>query len=279
MEVHTFISLGVHASQMSTYFTELQHLDEVNEYNRPLTEEARLLAESQQDWVRDGLECGEWLDFTVVLQYFSFLNSQRSPEDNCCFVTDPVNPQVIQLNLLRKESSVQILQLDKVFVPVYNGENHYVLMVVDMEQKTLFVYDSLRSQKSRIQKMYGDIAKKVLIYISDMLMACDWQTIHLKENKAIRDWKISRLPEGPHQPNGYDCGVYVCKAAEFINQNISLDEINDGAIDYYRHRMTLDLMVHKKVRPQRALLLPQRHHRTAAVSSEIIDLCPSPITP
>ncbi|TRZ23491.1 hypothetical protein HGM15179_003646 [Zosterops borbonicus] len=102
---------------------------------------------------------------------------------------------------------VDIFEHDIILVPIHL-RTHWTLLVVDLREKTIKYFDSL-GQK-------GDhICKTILKYLEEEsrerrnieLTASEW-TLHSMGTEEI-----------PQQNNGSDCGVFVCKFADFISRD------------------------------------------------------------
>uniref|UniRef100_A0A8U7NUW4 SUMO specific peptidase 2 n=1 Tax=Corvus moneduloides TaxID=1196302 RepID=A0A8U7NUW4_CORMO len=102
---------------------------------------------------------------------------------------------------------VDIFKHDVLLVPIHL-RIHWTLLVVDLREKAIKYFDSL-GQK-------GDhICKTVLKYLEE----------ESKEKRNIEltasEWTLRSLgaEEIPQQSNGSDCGVFVCKFADFITRD------------------------------------------------------------
>lgn len=94
-----------------------------------------------------------------------------------------------------------IFQKRLIIVPIHIPPLHWVLAVVDMNEKTLEYYDSLRGDGSVV-------LKKILEYLR---LEC--------ERLAVTTWNGDQWLLKPRcdcsmQDNGVDCGVFVCKNAQ-----------------------------------------------------------------
>ena len=58
----------------------------------------------------------------------------------------------------------------------------------------------------------------------------------------LSDWEtVVYKSKTPYQPHGLDCGVFMCKTADYISQDAQLDfTITD--MNYLRRRMTVEIM-------------------------------------
>ena len=66
----------------------------------------------------------------------------------------------------------------------------------------------------------------------------------------LSDWKtVVYKSKTPYQPHGLDCGVFMCKTADYISQDAQLDAQLDFTITdmkvYLRRRMSHDRRDHE----------------------------------
>ncbi|XP_023789215.1 sentrin-specific protease 2 isoform X2 [Cyanistes caeruleus] len=124
---------------------------------------------------------------------------------------------------------VDIFEHDVILVPVHL-RTHWTLLVVDLREKTIKYFDSL-GQK-------GDhICKTVLKYLEEEsrekrnieLTASEW-TLHSMGTEEI-----------PQQNNGSDCGVFVCKFADFISRDKPII-FTPEHMPYFRRKMVWEII-------------------------------------
>uniref|UniRef100_A0A8D2MIW7 Ubiquitin-like protease family profile domain-containing protein n=1 Tax=Zonotrichia albicollis TaxID=44394 RepID=A0A8D2MIW7_ZONAL len=124
---------------------------------------------------------------------------------------------------------VDIFEHDVIFVPIHL-RIHWTLLVIDLREKTIKYFDSL-GQK-------GDhICKTVLKYLEEEsrekrnieLTASEW-TLHSMGTEEI-----------PQQNNGNDCGVFVCKFADFISRDKPII-FTPEHMPYFRRKMVWEII-------------------------------------
>ncbi|KAF2983227.1 hypothetical protein EK904_000394 [Melospiza melodia maxima] len=124
---------------------------------------------------------------------------------------------------------VDIFEHDVILVPIHL-RIHWTLLVVDLREKTIKYFDSL-GQK-------GDhICKTVLKYLEEEsrekrnieLTASEW-TLHSMGTEEI-----------PQQNNGNDCGVFVCKFADFISRDKPII-FTPEHMPYFRRKMVWEII-------------------------------------
>uniref|UniRef100_A0A3P9MD41 Ubiquitin-like protease family profile domain-containing protein n=1 Tax=Oryzias latipes TaxID=8090 RepID=A0A3P9MD41_ORYLA len=104
----------------------------------------------------------------------------------------------------RWTKTVDLFLFDLILVPLHLGV-HWAMAVIDFRSKTVKSYDSMGQR-------HDDICSLLLHYIKEEHKA--------KKGKELDSakWTIGSLKacEIPQQKNGSDCGVFVCKYADFI---------------------------------------------------------------
>ncbi|RVE57389.1 hypothetical protein OJAV_G00215680 [Oryzias javanicus] len=104
----------------------------------------------------------------------------------------------------RWTKTVDLFLFDLILVPLHLGV-HWAMAVIDFRSKTVKSYDSMGQR-------HEDICSLLLLYIKEEHKA--------KKGKELDSakWTIGSLKacEIPQQKNGSDCGVFVCKYADFI---------------------------------------------------------------
>lgn len=135
---------------------------------------------------------------------------------NTLFITiNPVTDKLeYRLNYLPKNNLLFNSNYEKLFFPILDFKHaHWVLVVVDMKTKAIWYYDSLFNE--RLFSRYSKLIQKAL-----------------KEYNPEIEFSINHFdPATPQQPNGYDCGVYVCAFMHYISNNKPLNFIPDQVIN------------------------------------------------
>ncbi|CAG8498005.1 13433_t:CDS:10 [Ambispora leptoticha] len=123
-----------------------------------------------------------------------------------------------------------LFEKDKLLVPVHLG-NHWVCAVINLNEKTISVYDSgARFGSGGTQS----IGPNLLEFIQGYRV--------IKKQQSDRDeWKVNLFPsEIPQQPNGYDCGVYTMLFADYISEQREFD-FDNLDMSIYRNRIKYEV--------------------------------------
>lgn len=125
-------------------------------------------------------------------------------------------------------SNVNIFIYSFIFIPVRIEKHHRALVVINMRQKIIFLYDS---SKRKNQKPI----ERILRYMHKESLA------KRKKPLTCSDWKQRLVPNNPKHVNGLDCGVFLCLNAEFISRNLFPDYKPED-ITYYRYRIMSEII-------------------------------------
>ena len=123
-----------------------------------------------------------------------------------------------------------IKKYDLLLFPVSTND-HWFLVVVDNRTQTIQSYDSFRSTDMTVLR---DIR--------------NWLKRHLrdKHGDSLRDkdyeYVASQRQNLPRQSNGYDCGIFCCKFADFLSKGLPID-FDERHMPYFRARMAHEILV------------------------------------
>ncbi|AGO13848.1 AaceriAGL019Wp [[Ashbya] aceris (nom. inval.)] len=106
-----------------------------------------------------------------------------------------------------KRKKVKIEDLRKIFVPINLDQSHWALGIIDITKKKIMYADSLTS---RPNSMSFAIMKDLQNYV-------------LEESGGSlgQDFELEHIA-CPQQPNGFDCGIYVCTNALYMSEDQAL---------------------------------------------------------
>lgn len=128
--------------------------------------------------------------------------------------------------LERWTKTVDIFDFDLILIPVHQ-EEHWCLAVVDFRSPGVFYYDSM-----------GGHNMPALSLILEYLKA-----EYKKKRNADLDIKkyVKEIVEDcPKQENGADCGIFACKAAEFLSRDATL-RFSQEDMPFYRKLMVYEI--------------------------------------
>eukprot|EP01083_Nonionella_stella_P081535 224645_1 len=127
-----------------------------------------------------------------------------------------------------------IFDLDLLLIPIHPRGNHWTLMSLNMKKKTAEYYDSLGWKNG----------KAVLTYLKAFLRV-EWMNKRGGNGyDKMEQWDLKEYVPGkdmPKQENKSDCGVFVCKTAEYLLDGRELT-FTQSDMETFRKRMVLDLL-------------------------------------
>ncbi|XP_076871674.1 sentrin-specific protease 2 [Brachyhypopomus gauderio] len=154
------------------------------------------------------LQEGSWLNDEVINFYLNLVmaRSEQTGRKVYCFSTF-FFPKLLSGGhpaVRRWTKAVDLFLYDVILVPLHLGV-HWSLAAVEFRTKSVRSYDSMGQR-------HEDICNLILMYLKE--------EYKVKKGKDLEDlkWSVSslRTTEVPHQKNGSDCGVFVCKYADYI---------------------------------------------------------------
>ncbi|XP_019078275.1 ubiquitin-like-specific protease ESD4 [Vitis vinifera] len=140
--------------------------------------------------------------------------------------------------------SLKWSEVDVIHVPINLRNTHWVLGVVHLRSRRIYIYDSLKS----INK--PNRLKTLITPITMLLPRILSATKYYGENgdpKGERVWDIERLNSFPQQTKDGDCGMFLFKFAEYLMHNHPMDTLTGERMDWFREKMVVELFFHKEL--------------------------------
>ncbi|KAI8880025.1 cysteine proteinase [Backusella circina FSU 941] len=122
---------------------------------------------------------------------------------------------------------VDIFAKDILLVPI-NESYHWVLAVIDMRKKRIYVYDSLGGS-------HRDMLKRLWNYLESE------HQDKKKEPFDYTEWELMILKNVPQQQNSSDCGVFICTFAERLAREGEMN-FRQKDMPVLRQGMVLDIL-------------------------------------
>lgn len=150
-----------------------------------------------------------------------------------------------------KRAKVDILELDNVIVPINVGRNHWILVIIDIEEKTLFFIDSLYRRDRTViiptlmRWLYDEVCDKHGPEIAEKFklekLESSRQRYRVRRDlNGLVSSEREQIARVPIQQDGGSCGVYAAKMADCVALGVEAC-INAGDIPVIRKRMAIDL--------------------------------------
>lgn len=157
-----------------------------------------------------------WLNDTII-EYFMQEIEGMAPKTvafNSFFYTSLSERGYQGVRRWMKRKKMTITDLDRIFVPINLNQSHWALGMIDIPRKRIIYVDSLS---------HGPNAMSFAI-LSDL------QKYVIEESKHSigEDFELSHV-DCPQQPNGFDCGIYVCMNTLYLSQNSALTFTSEDA--------------------------------------------------
>ena len=245
------------SSDSSSHSTSWEELVELNEEKKKLATRMRPLTGEEEEAVRQILSTGRnevvvdhfniemttaliqclkeqtWLNGDVVNFYMELLGA-RNPKChffNSFFYTKlSLGGVYTYKNVHRwsQKANIKIIELDKVFAPIHVGGNHWCMSCINFKKKRFEYYDSLGGQNVAC-----------LEYLRQYVQ--DEARLHSGvEEYDFNGWEVYTPKDIPRQLNEYDCGVFACKFADYLSDNLPL-KFTQEDMPYFRRRMVVEI--------------------------------------
>ncbi|XP_021727728.1 ubiquitin-like-specific protease ESD4 [Chenopodium quinoa] len=191
------------------------------------------------------LQClrpGAWLNDEVINVYLELLKERerREPKKflNCHFFNTFFYKKLIggrngyDYKAVRRWTSQRklgygLLECDKIFVPIHK-EVHWCLAVINKKDKTFQYLDSLGGRDLHVLRILAR-------YFADEVKDKTGQEIDL------HSWKQEFVEDLPEQENGFDCGVFMIKYADFYSRGLGL-HFSQENMPYFRQRTAKEIL-------------------------------------
>ncbi|NXY48538.1 SENP2 protease, partial [Ceuthmochares aereus] len=125
---------------------------------------------------------------------------------------------------------VDLFKQHVVLVPVHLT-NHWTLVVIDMRKKSIKYFDSVAVNSG------NKICETLLKYLQEE----SWEKRQLELDCSEWTLHSMRSHEIPQQWNGSDCGVFVCKYADYIARDKPLT-FTQNHMPYFRKKMVWEII-------------------------------------
>ncbi|XP_076936513.1 putative ubiquitin-like-specific protease 1B isoform X1 [Bidens hawaiensis] len=127
----------------------------------------------------------------------------------------------------QKKLGYGLFECDKIFVPIHK-EIHWCLAVINKKEEKFQYLDSLGGADKKVLRM---LAK----YITDEVKDKSGKSID------VTSWDQEFVTDLPNQENGYDCGMFMIKYADFYSRGIGLC-FSQEHMPYFRLRTAKEIL-------------------------------------
>ncbi|OVA14890.1 Peptidase C48 [Macleaya cordata] len=191
------------------------------------------------------LQCltpGAWLNDEVINVYLELLKEREKREPkkflkchffNTFFYKKLIGGRVgydfkaVKRWTTQRKLGYGLIECDKIFVPIHK-EIHWCLAVINKKEQKFQYLDSLRGIDSQVLKV---LARYFMEEVKD------------KSSKDIdiSSWKHEYVEDLPEQENGWDCGMFMIKYADFYSRGLGLC-FNQEHMPYFRRRTAKEIL-------------------------------------
>ncbi|NXP44011.1 SENP2 protease, partial [Heliornis fulica] len=124
---------------------------------------------------------------------------------------------------------VDLFKQDIILIPI-NLRAHWTLTVIDIRKKTIRYLDSMGQDGNKIcLTLLKYLQEESLAKRNVELVASQWTCYSMKAHEI------------PQQTNGNDCGVFLCKFAEYISRD-QPTTFTQSHMPYFRRRMAWEIL-------------------------------------
>ncbi|XP_073050341.1 ubiquitin-like-specific protease ESD4 [Primulina eburnea] len=183
-----------------------------------------------------------WLNDEVINVYLELLKERESKDPQkflkCHFFNTffykklisgrgGYNFQSVRRWTTHKKLGYNLLECDKIFVPIHQ-EIHWCLAVINKKDEKFQYLDSLRGVDSQVLNVLARY------YVDEVKEKCG-------KDLNVSSWEREYVTDLPKQENGFDCGVFMIKYADFFSRDIGLC-FNQQHMPYFRRRIAKEIL-------------------------------------
>jgi ubiquitin C-terminal hydrolase len=129
--------------------------------------------------------------------------------------------------------NTNIFELDIVFMAIFTGGDHFITIVIFIQKKEIYCYDSLRFNNNQH-------VRNVKRWLNDEFRASTRGTC------VDIDWSQWNIVVGDRscaeQKNGVDCGVFTLMNIDVISGGFPVDSFRQSDIDFFRLKICADIV-------------------------------------
>ncbi|OQR74313.1 sentrin-specific protease 1-like [Tropilaelaps mercedesae] len=191
----------------------------------------------------DSLDGARWLNDAIIDIYLLMLTTRANERRK----TDPTLPRVHAFSVgfwqvLQYGQKAEDLQgavdnpfeYDILLVPVHVNNVHWCLAVVDVHQLRIDFYDP-QWHHTQDDTSHACLVRNYLL-----------GQMHLKQNRSIGEEQIQIkiMKNVPEQTNSYDCGVFICKYAQYViaRQTLTQSTFTQADMARFRRKMKQEIL-------------------------------------
>ena len=181
----------------------------------------------------ESLKEGEWLNDQIINGALQLI-TMNSPS-TFAFSTDFIaRLKAIGYNFVKThsrpidpEGKGNLFSQKLVLVPIFHNGNHWTLVAIKPEEKSITYYDSKKGRNHEVLNILLDYLKQ--------------EHRAKKKCELEGNWTLSHAQNIPCQENFHDCGMFVIKYAQYLARGEAFT-FNQTNMSYYRRRLIWELV-------------------------------------
>ncbi|KAM3267170.1 hypothetical protein P3S67_032634 [Capsicum chacoense] len=181
-----------------------------------------------------------YIDKAYVNYYDADAGNELATQDASAKTDEVADMEMTLINTI-KGSSPRIGQpwhlIDEVFVPINcDGAFHWILTVIELQDRCIRVYDSMASSRKRTQTSEIEkLAVMIPTYLQlnnffEQKVPTNWIALTSYKRKTGRD-HVSDIAQ--QESESLDCGVFVAVYVKYLSEVLDISSLK---IDAYYHR-------------------------------------------
>ncbi|KAF8387850.1 hypothetical protein HHK36_026512 [Tetracentron sinense] len=191
------------------------------------------------------LQClrpGAWLNDEVINLYLELLKEREKREPKkflkCHFFNtffykklisgrNGYNFKDVKRWTTQRKIGYSLIECDKIFVPIHK-EIHWCLAVINKKDEKFQYLDSLKGMDTQVMEV---LARYIVEEVKEKSGL----------NINVSSWKQEYVDDLPEQENGWDCGMFMIKYADFYSRGLGLC-FKQEHMPYFRKRTVKEIL-------------------------------------
>ncbi|KAF8102770.1 hypothetical protein N665_0195s0007 [Sinapis alba] len=128
--------------------------------------------------------------------------------------------------------SVWDVDVNRLYIPVFVNQNHWISMCVNLVNRTVEVFDCGGRKNTRTVEAFASLIPRIVKAV---------QPSDKKKDLNVKQYSISYVPMPSLNKTGNDCGAYALKFIECHVLGLDFALLNDENIQEARHKIAYDL--------------------------------------
>lgn len=131
-----------------------------------------------------------------------------------------------------RTGSVWCIDVDRLYIPVFVNQNHWISMCVNIVTRTIEVFDCEGRKNSRTVEAFASLIPRIVKAV---------QPSEKKKDHNVKHYSVSYVPMRGLNKSGNDCGAYALKFIECHVLGYDFSLVNDDNIREARVKIAYDL--------------------------------------